>query len=378
MRTGSAEKRYWVWLSSIPAIPARTFYALIAQYGCAQAVYHEKSFSQAAFLTAAQRRAILAAQNEARIDALREQLHRLRAVALTRVEDAYPPLLREIYDPPPTLYIRGNRDLPMKQAIAIVGARSCTRQGAQVARQIAQGLSQAGVCVISGMARGIDAAAHEGALSGGGHTAAILGCGPETAYPSENQDLYDRILQNGQVISEYPPGTPPRKMHFPARNRIISGMAHGVVLVEAAARSGANITVDLALSEGREVFAVPGNVLLAQSEGPNRLLKSGAALASCAQDILQAMGWEQPDACRQNDGTPGDPMPELNPIETLLVRYVLAGEAAYDDLLEHTHCAAAELNMVLTMLELRGIMKQLPGNRYQLTPGLEKKMAALS
>lgn len=372
MRTGSAEKRYWVWLSSIAAIPARTFYALIAQYGCAAAVYHEKTFAQASFLSAAQRSALRRAQNEGQIDQLKEQLHSLHAVAITRLEDAYPPLLREIYDPPPTLFVRGKRNMQQQRAIAIVGARNCTRQGAQAAIQIAHGLAQAGVCVVSGLARGIDAAAHQGALQGGGNTAAILGCGPEMAYPPENQPLFDEILQQGQIISEYPPGTPPRKMHFPARNRIISGMCHGTVLVEASGRSGANITVELALSEGREVFAVPGNVLQPQSDGPNQLLKNGAALATCAQDVLQTMGWESPEPL----ALPGLEAVLLNPVEARVARCLLAGESDHDELLEHSGCETAELNMVLTMLELRGIMKQLPGNRYQIAPGFEKTVAA--
>jgi DNA processing protein len=202
----------------------------------------------------------------------------------------YPAALRIVPDAPLVLY-RAGGGVPWENAVAVVGSRAPTMPGREFAGELASDLGAAGWTVVSGMARGIDAAAHEGALRGGGKTAAVLGCGVDVVYPPEAGGLRSRILERGALFSEYPPGILPLPRHFPARNRIISGISRGVVVVEAPSRSGALITAQLALDQGREVMAVPGSPLFPHTAGSNRLLREGAAPVTCAGDVIEALGW---------------------------------------------------------------------------------------
>ena len=205
-----------------------------------------------------------------------------------------PPLLRSIHDPPPGLFVRGSAplDLLSRPAVAIVGARACSGYGASVARTLARELAAAGLVVVSGLARGVDGEAHRGALEAGGLTVAVLGCGVDRDYPAAHADLARRICELGLVVSEYAPGVEPAPWRFPARNRIVAGLCAATVVVEARERSGALITADLALEEGREVFAVPGEITSALSGGTNGLLKLGAAPLTSAADVLASFGIE--------------------------------------------------------------------------------------
>jgi DNA processing protein len=203
----------------------------------------------------------------------------------------YPPLLAEIPDAPIVLYRLGAGAVA-GCAVAVVGSRAPTAPGRSFARELSADLAESGAAVVSGMARGIDASAHEGALEGGGTTVAVLGCGVDVVYPPESRALRDRIAARGEVLSEYPPGTAPAAWRFPARNRIVSGMCRAVVVAEAARRSGALITARLALEQGREVLAVPGSPWFPQTAGGNALLRDGAAPATCAADVLRAAGRE--------------------------------------------------------------------------------------
>ena len=209
-----------------------------------------------------------------------------------------PPLLAAIHDPPPQLYVREGpaAELLALPAVAVVGARACSPYGAQVARTLARELAAAGVCVVSGMARGIDAEAHRGALEAGGPTVAVLGCGIDRDYPAAHAELARRIGAVGLVVSEYEPGVEPAPWRFPARNRIISGLCAATVVVEARERSGALITADFALEEGREVFAVPGEITSSLSKGTNALLRSGATPLTGAADVLEHFGLEPESA----------------------------------------------------------------------------------
>jgi DNA processing protein len=219
---------------------------------------------------------------------------------LTRRSRGYPSLLAAIHDPPGRLYLRGEGSVEMlsRPAAAVVGTRSCSSYGAQVARRLGRELAEAGVTVISGLARGIDSEAHRGALEAGGPTVAVLGCGIDRDYPRAHAALAGRIAEVGLLVSEYEPGVEPAPWRFPARNRIIAGLAGVTVIVEARARSGALITADFALEEGREVFAVPGEITSALSRGTNELLRLGAAPLLEAGDVLAALGLEPAQAQR--------------------------------------------------------------------------------
>ena len=213
---------------------------------------------------------------------------------LARSAPAFPPLLRAIHDPPPGLFLRGHNDVELlsRPAVAIVGARACSGYGASAARMLARELARAGLVVVSGLARGIDAEAHRGALEAGGVTIAVLGCGIERDYPAAHAELARRIAASGLIVAEYAPGVAPAPWRFPARNRIVAGLSAATVVVEARERSGALITADLALEEGREVFAVPGEITSALSGGTNALLKLGASPLTCAGDVLSCFGLE--------------------------------------------------------------------------------------
>jgi DNA processing protein len=255
-----------------------------------------------------------------------------------RFVSVLPPLLRAIHDPPAGLFVRGAAalDLLERPAVAIVGARACSGYGASVARNLGRELAAAGLVVVSGLARGVDGEAHRGALDAGGATVAVLGCGIDRDYPAAHADLARRIAETGLVVSEYAPGIEPAPWRFPARNRIVAGLAAATVVVEARERSGALITADLALEEGREVFAVPGEITSALSAGANALLKLGASPLTCAADVLSSFGIEQ-DA----QDTVADPLLDLLP-------------ATADELVRSTGRPPADVAAALVALELDG------------------------
>jgi DNA processing protein len=217
---------------------------------------------------------------------------------LGRSDPAFPPMLRSVHQPPPGLFLRGSaeRDLLHRPAVAVVGARACSDYGARVARSLGRELGGAGVVVLSGLARGVDSWAHRGCLEAGGMTVAVLGCGIDRDYPRAHASLAREIAERGLLVSEYPPGVAPAPWRFPARNRVVAGLALATVVVEARERSGALITADLALEEGREVLAVPGEITSALSRGTNALLRLGATPVTCADDVLEAIGFERPES----------------------------------------------------------------------------------
>jgi DNA processing protein len=269
-------------------------------------------------------------------------------------EDDYPELLQHLSDPPIGLFVHGR--IPAGHAVAIVGSRRATSYGRQVARMLGEEMGRAGVTVVSGMAVGVDTAAHEGALNAAGPTVAVWGTGPDQVYPQENQRLADRIASHGVLVTEYPPGTPPRRYHFPQRNRIISGLAQAVVIVEAAARSGALITARLALEEGREVMAVPGSIFSDQSLGPNALLRMGARPLLTPKDLLDELTATGSGPA----GTPTDDEPTAG-----LLRFLPRGEAvSVDDLANRSSTAVNELLPELLELELTAKVERLDDGRY--------------
>lgn len=278
-------------------------------------------------------------------------------------DEDYPPLLRTIYDPPALLYVRGR--LPGPEALAVVGARRATEAGRRLTTGICAELAARGITVVSGLARGIDTAAHRGALQGGGVTAGVLGCGIDRIYPPENTRLFQEILERGAVLSEYPPGTPPLAGHFPGRNRIISGLCRGVLVVEAAEESGSLITADFALEQGREVFAVPGPVFGPVSRGPNRLLKEGAHLVTDIADILEVL-WPDRPSPRQK-AFEEELVAVLSEPALSLYRLLGAEPLHVDQLVERSGLTPMEVSDILLHLELQGGVEQLSGLRYVRT-----------
>ena len=284
---------------------------------------------------------------------------------LTPFEEPYPALLREIPDAPLVLWAAGDVERLSAPAVAVVGARAATRYGREVAARLAADLSLAGVCVVSGMARGIDAAAHLAAVGNPGGTIAVLGSGVDVAYPKENADLWKKIGARGLLLSEHPPGTRPLPSHFPVRNRVIAGMASGTVVVEAARRSGSLITARLAADFGRDVFAVPGSILAESSEGCHALLREGAILCRGAEDVLTELFPSVGTAPEEAGVPPG--------LEGDAARVVaaMAGEESWDadDLSEATKIPTSALLAILFDLEARGVLRCLPGGLYGIARG---------
>jgi len=265
----------------------------------------------------------------------------------------FPPLLRAIYDPPPRLYLRGGgeAELLSRPCAAVVGARACSPYGAQVARMLGRELATAGLVVVSGLARGIDGEAHRGALEAGGVTVAVLGCGIDRDYPAAHAELARRIRRDGLAVAEYEPGIEPAPWRFPARNRIIAGLCAATVVVEARERSGALITADLALEEGREVFAVPGEITSALSAGANALLRLGATAATSAVDVLEAFGL-----------APTEPAgPALSAAAEAALARIRDGPASADELVRALCLDAGALAAALTELELHGLLTETSG-----------------
>jgi DNA processing protein len=266
-----------------------------------------------------------------------------------RTRDAgYPPLLRELHDPPNQLYVRGETDGVLDSiAVAIVGARSCSHYGAQVARTLGRELASAGAVVVSGLARGVDAEAHRGALEAGGKTVAVLGCGIDRDYPRRHTELAARIEASGAIVSEYPPGIEPAPWRFPARNRIVAGLCLATVVVEARTRSGALITADFALELGREVFAVPGEITSGLSAGTNDLLRQGANPLLAAQDVLDVVGLTRPERRRGA---------RLSAAAAHVLRFLEDEADEPDGLTRATGLTSAEVAAALVELELAGLV----------------------
>ncbi|HSA59866.1 MAG TPA: DNA-processing protein DprA [bacterium] len=281
---------------------------------------------------------------------------------------AYPDLLRHIHDPPRRLWVQGDSDLLNRSIpVAVVGARECTAYGEKTAYELSRALSEAGATVVSGLAFGIDAAAHRGALdaegAGGaarGGTIAVLGCGIDLMSPAQNKTLKERIASEGVVVTEFPPGTQAAPWTFPKRNRIVSGLSRGVVVVEAGVKSGSLITADFALQHGREVFAVPGPITSPQSEGTNRLIQNGAKLVLSVRDVLDELGAgvqlplpERPQAAAET-GDAG-----------AVLRLLNSGPRHVDDLIASSGIAVEKLSGLLVDLEIRGRIRALPGGLWE-------------
>lgn len=282
---------------------------------------------------------------------------------LTWRDDGYPPALREIEDFPPLLFVRGSLQERDRFAVAIVGTRKPTTYGRNVAERLARELSRYGLTIVSGGARGIDTAAHMGALRAGGRTIAVLGCGIDVPYPPESAALFDRIASQGAILSEYPPGTQPDAWRFPARNRIVSALPLGVLVVEAPNDSGALITANYTLEQGKPVFAVPGNIDTGQSAGCHKLIKDGATLVDSVEDIVRMLG-----IAPEHPPERPTQLPTLTPVQQEILRALSLTPRHVDTLAEELELPVAQLNAELLMLEMHNLVRRQPGNTYVRVP----------
>ena len=346
----------WLRLTLIPGLGGESQRKLLAAFGLPEAVFAAGRLAARSVI--GERADLLFDIDPAQaIEHSIEWASRPGQHILTLADDGYPKALLEIADPPNVLYVRGNPALLRQRGLAMVGSRNATPQGLQTAESFARALAAKGLCIISGLALGIDAAAHRGALAAGGDTVAVIGTGADLIYPARNKELAQAIVEHGAVVSEFPLGTPSIAANFPRRNRIISGLSRGVLVVEAAPESGSLITARLAGEQGREVFAIPGSIHSPVARGCHRLIKQGAKLVETANDVLEELGnfaapAKSAEFTRQDDEHP-------------LLAAMAHDPCSLDDLVEFTGQSADQLLPELLMLELSGQISPLPGNRYQ-------------
>lgn len=351
---------YAALLAACPGLGARSLRALMEHFGGARQAWEAGAdeLRNARILTPKRFDKLLLFRRSTGPEAMAQSMKREGMSCVTWQEDGYPSLLLETANPPAVLFYQGI--LPVSdRLISMVGSRKPTAYGIQTAERLAEDLSSAGVIIVSGGARGIDSAAHRGCLRGKSPTVAVAACGLDRIYPPENRNLFHQIQETGGcMLSEYPPGTPPLGRQFPARNRIIAGLSRGVLVVEAARRSGSLITSDFALEEGRDVFSVPGNIWLAQSKGTNQLIRNGAVCVTEAADILSEYGWNTKEAAKAADKE------ELTLEEELVYRFCCTGDEVSDeDILQQSGLSMVKLKLTLLSLQLKGYIQEAgPGH----------------
>ena len=309
----------------------------------------------------------IAADARLQATALLDAAEPARILAVCSSDEAYPPLLRTIADPPPVLWVRGNLAALSRHAVAIVGSRAATPYAIEVAARLAGELADRGIMVVSGLARGADGSAHRGCLEAGGTTVAVLGSGPDVIYPSEHRQLAVDICREGALVSEHGPGVPPLQEHFPLRNRLISGISVGVVVVEANEKSGSLITARYALEQGRDVMAVPGSVLGGRNRGSHALLKDGAKVVETADDILEELGWpgqSQPGLSERGARVEGKISGNALIQDELLQKLTPGESYDVDEMSATVGLIGSALLPRLTQWEMQGRLVKLPGGRY--------------
>lgn len=363
-------RRYELWLGFVMGVRPQRHKSLLEKHGSAEEVFkaardgklEQKIKGDDELFALMKEKA-----NEWYIDRCLKYLKSNDIKAIVPEDKEYPELLREIHTPPMLLFVKGNLPEKLSLPIAVVGSRMCSDYGQSIAEKLSGELAECGCCIVSGMAYGIDKIAAEAALKAGKEecpTIAVLGCGVDVVYPHANKDLYDEICERGAVISEFLPGTKPEAFNFPMRNRIISGISKGVLVVEAAMKSGTRITVDHALDQGRDVFAVPGRITEFNCEGTNQMIREGMAKAVfCVEDILEEYGVDAA-LIRRADKIIDEST--LSMEELLILRLLRAGERSVDELCEMTGMNVAQLNFTLTSMEFSGIIKQSSGRMYGL------------
>ncbi|BCJ85249.1 DNA-processing protein DprA [Effusibacillus dendaii] len=355
------EKEYVQWLLAVPQIGHVRCQKLLESFESAAAVWEASSeeLRQIPSMTAKTADEI---QRSKRVYSFQQEADFLKRNGITvihRTDPDYPQALLSIFDPPHILYVKGKLTAQDHRSIAVVGTRSPTSYGILVTRKICSELSAGGITIVSGLAYGIDTVAHEAAIQSGGRTLAVLAGGLARIYPVQNQPLARQIIQQGALISEFHPLTPVQPNLFPVRNRIISGLSRGVLVTEAARKSGSLITADLALEQGRDVFAVPGPITSPQSFGTNDLIRQGAKITGGSQDI-----WEEYPEWETNDSKKDLQSVSLTQLERQIVEIIGYGGVSLNQLLNSCRIPSADLYQILLAMELKGVVKRLPGQMY--------------
>ncbi|MBC7869976.1 MAG: DNA-protecting protein DprA [Chitinophagaceae bacterium] len=361
------DQSYWLGFSLIPGIGLKRLLRLLNYFGDLRSAWvaqevdlHRAGLEESIIVVLRQTRA------QINLDAEMAKIEKAGAWLLTFNDNDYPTTLKAIDDAPAVLYIRGVLTPTDDLALSVVGTRKATQYGRDVAHDLSKRLAQQGITIISGLAQGIDSAAHLGALAGGGRTIAILGCGVDVIYPRENRELAQKIIADGALVSEFPIGTQPISSNFPRRNRIVSGMALGVLVIEAPEGSGALITAELAAEQGREVFAVPGNILNPMSRGTNRLIQDGAKLVMQAEDILNELSVAYTNTQTREKTEQIIP---ANATEAAILNVLNADPIHIDDIARLCSLSIPELSSTLTILELKGLAQMVGHMQYSLTFG---------
>lgn len=362
----TSEEKNWLWLASIEGIGIAAFKKILNYYE-GDILLAKKSLRADADkigLGVKAKKKLYDRYEGSSPEQYSDILEKKNIIPLTLLSKQYPAFLKQIYDPPLVLFCKGDISyLIHEKKLAVVGTRKPTRYGSAACNDVCAGLAINGVCIVSGMARGIDTGAHKAALENNAPTIAVLGCGVDVIYPRENEKVYEEILEKGVIISEYPIGTQPLPRYFPARNRIISGLAKGVLVIEAADKSGTLITIEYAQSQGREVLAVPGNITSEKSKTPNKLLREGAAVVLTHKDVLNWFNWEE----TANPTVAAQPsIEQLTMQELSIIKELEVGETHFDELLSNCDFSSPQLTAMLVTMEIKGIIDKIPGNKYVL------------
>jgi DNA processing protein len=354
-------EEYHYWLANIPGFGPARIGQLLQVFHSPEDLYHadRESLEQLAGLKEEELERLLKSRDE---NKLREAYQKLRDKGIrfiTREDPEYPGRLKEIYGAPFALYVKGNLPADHRRTLAVIGARNCSAYGMELAKYLSEALARAGIEIISGLARGIDACAHMGALQAGGVSYGVLGCGIDICYPRENIQLYMELQKEGGVLSEYPPGTKPLACHFPMRNRIISGLSDGILVIEARKKSGTLITVDMGLEQGKNIYALPGRITDQLSAGCNNLIKMGAKPVTSPEDILEDFQIYSPIK-QEGEALP----PSLEPEELVIYQALDREPKHLEDIMGTTGLPINRLTEHLLSLEMRGAIRQVMRNYY--------------
>ena len=351
----------WLRLTLIPGVGGETQRKLLKAFGLPEAIFSASRSALVAAVGAKAADLVLDTVNREAVDKALAWAEQPGHHLLTLADEHYPARLLDLPDPPTLLYVRGRIECLNRDGLAIVGSRNATPQGAGNARVFAKALAESGFTIVSGLALGIDAAAHQGALEADGNTVAVIGTGADRLYPARNHDLALEIAKRGAIVSEFPLGTPAAAANFPRRNRIISGLSRGVLVVEAALESGSLITARLAGEQGREVFAIPGSIHSPHSRGCHRLIRQGAKLVETVEDVLEELGSPAPPLGAAKGSATGIIAPE----HIAVLDHAGYDPVTIDELVGRSGLTAEALSVILLQLELDGRLSSLPGGRYQ-------------
>lgn len=360
------EEKYWLWLASSDGIGPVRFYSVLNAFEDLKNAWENSADIMRFVPGIGEKQAAVLCKNanDAYVEQILALCHKKGIRILTRLNQNYPHTLAEIENPPPILYYKGEIPEFGDMSCGIVGSRRPTRNGFDTAREIARGLAAQGVVIVSGMALGIDTAAHAGALDAHGKTVAVLGCGADVVYPKENRKLYEAILKDGAIISEFLPGTEPKAQFFPQRNRIVSGLSRILIAGEGGDRSGARITVDDALMQGREVYTLACDLKSPMAKLPLYLMDAGALVVRCAADVMNDQGWR--GSFSRQEGKKQNETNKLDLLQAQIYNLLLKEVSGAEQIAQALDIEVREANTLLTVMELNGLIEGLPGDKFRI------------